>query len=249
LDINDLEKFNDPLYGNLIRRWWDIKDAGFFGKKLGTVMMDISVQRVPENQLKFIHDKPYNMCDRLDLLLMLEESSHQRYDELIKQTKNSGDEFSYRIPDFAHLLGDELLTGYRDYIYNQQKWTGYSIFAPLYQLIVGLILPVNNQVYLEVMFTYSPNQNVFPQEFRDVAYEKMQLIEDSLNVDYAKNNVMNNIVGKLWLKKKNLDVMAQHRDILLIPLFGSNIYQELADQKQLIADANKTFNQMDDDDQ
>src|SRR5690606_39085462 len=49
LDIGDSKKFDNPEYGNLIRRWWDIKKPGFFGKELGTVMMDISVQRVPDN--------------------------------------------------------------------------------------------------------------------------------------------------------------------------------------------------------
>lgn len=43
LDIGDSKKFDNPEYGNLIRRWWDIKEPGWFGKKLGTVMMDISV--------------------------------------------------------------------------------------------------------------------------------------------------------------------------------------------------------------
>ena len=34
LDIQDLEKFTDPEYGNIIRRWWDIKKPGFLEKKL-----------------------------------------------------------------------------------------------------------------------------------------------------------------------------------------------------------------------
>lgn len=53
LDITDLTKFGNPEYGNLIRRWWDIKEPGFFGKNLGSVMMDISVQRVPENKKRY----------------------------------------------------------------------------------------------------------------------------------------------------------------------------------------------------
>jgi hypothetical protein len=249
LDINDLEKFNDPLYGNLIRRWWDIKDAGFFGKNLGTVMMDISVQRVPENRLKLVRNTPYNISDRLDFLLMLDDSLHQRYNKLVEQTKALDHKFSYSVLTIAYLLGSKIRTGYRDYIYRQQKWTGYSVSAPMNQLIVGLALPLTEQVYLEIMFTHSPNQNILPMECIHIAQEKMQLIEDSLNVDFAKDNAMSNIVGNLWLKKKTNDVMAQHRDILLIPLFGPNIYKELAGQKKLIADANKTFNQMDDEDQ
>src|SRR5690554_5814826 len=82
LDIDDIEKFDSPEYGNLIRRWWDIKKPGFFGKELGTVMMDISIQRVPENYQKLIHGNPYDITDRLDLLLLINDKLHQRYDEL-----------------------------------------------------------------------------------------------------------------------------------------------------------------------
>ena len=36
LDITDLKKFDKPEYGNLIKRWWDIREPGFFGKNLGS---------------------------------------------------------------------------------------------------------------------------------------------------------------------------------------------------------------------
>ena len=32
LDIEDLKKFDNPEYGNIIRRWWDIKRPGFLVK-------------------------------------------------------------------------------------------------------------------------------------------------------------------------------------------------------------------------
>src|SRR5690625_6563839 len=38
---SDLSIFSEPDKGTLVRRWWDIKEPGFFGKKLGTVMMNI----------------------------------------------------------------------------------------------------------------------------------------------------------------------------------------------------------------
>ena len=52
LDIQDLQKFDNAEYGNIIRRWWDIKRPGFFGKELGAVMMDISVQKKATNRKK-----------------------------------------------------------------------------------------------------------------------------------------------------------------------------------------------------
>src|SRR5690606_17892925 len=65
LDISDITKFDNPEYGNLIRRWWDIKKPGWFGKQLGTVMMDISVQKVVSNKRNFLHSRPYDIKDRM----------------------------------------------------------------------------------------------------------------------------------------------------------------------------------------
>src|SRR5687768_5383029 len=78
LDIQDLQKFDNPEYGNIIRRWWDIKNPGFFGKGLGTVMMDISVQKPPENKKKLISDKPFDITNRLDFMMMVNEQLHLR---------------------------------------------------------------------------------------------------------------------------------------------------------------------------
>jgi hypothetical protein len=33
LDISDLSRFDDPQYGNLIRRWWDIKEPGWLVRR------------------------------------------------------------------------------------------------------------------------------------------------------------------------------------------------------------------------
>jgi hypothetical protein len=247
LDINNVALFNNPEYGNLIQRWWDIKHAGFFGKKLGSVMMDISVQRVPENLKKRVHDKPYNIQDRLDFLLMIDECLHSRYDILVEQTKSLDHSFSYTIPGLAYLLGKRICSEYRDKVFNEKKWISYSASAPFNQLIVGFMMPASEQVYLEVVFTYSPNQNVFPQEFRDVAYEKMQLIENSLALDYVEDNNMDDIIGVNWLKTTNDEVLEQNRDMLLVSLFGPDIHKRLAGQKKLIEEATKAFNQLEQD--
>jgi hypothetical protein len=247
LDINNLELFNNPEYGNLIRRWWDIKHAGFFGQKLGTVMMDISVQRVPENSQKRIHSKPYNISNRLDLLLMIDEILHFRFDELIESTKNLGDKFSYYLMNFSTLIGFKLNSAYRDKILDQKKWIAYSVGAPENQMIVGYVLPVTNSVYLELVFTYSPDQNVLPRDFLNVAYQKTDIVENSARVEYLAGNAMKNIVGANWLKITNDEVLEQNRDMLLVPLFGPDIHKRLAGQKKLIEEATKAFNQLEQD--
>ena len=247
LDITDLTKFDSPEYGNLIRRWWDIREPGLFGKNLGSVMMDISVQRVPENKRKKIHSNSYNILDRLDFLLMISDISYERYGELAEQTKDLGDELSYYIGGFAQLLGKEINTGYRDRVYNQQKWIGYSVGAPHNQLIAGLVTPLTEQLFLEVVFTYAPNHDVLPMYFsRSHADLKVHLIEESLRIEYDRNNAIEKTMkSKDWLKKTNNQILQQNQDLLLVPFFGPNIHEELALQDQQVAQAMKLLAQPD----
>jgi hypothetical protein len=242
LAVTNLEKFNDSEYGNLIRRWWDIKKPGLFGKNIGIVMMDISVQRASDNKQLKIHDRAYNLSERLDLLLMIDDTLHQRYDELVAQTKGLDDGLSYYVGSFAQLLGKKIGTGFRDRIYNNQKWIGYSVLAPSNQLITGLVTPLTNQLYLEVMFTFSPNKNVLPREFREYAYQKIQIIEDSLRIDYAKENaILTTMKSKEWLTVTNDQVLQSNQELLLVPFFGPNIYKQLALHDQQVAEAMKVL--------
>lgn len=232
LDIEDLKKFDNPEYGNLIRRWWDIKESGFFKKGLGTVMMDISVQKVPENRKKLISDKPFNLSERLDFILMIDEKLHQRFDQLNLEAEPEIEGTDAYHFGCCSLLGEKILSHYRDNIYNDQKWLGYSVSAPLDQLIVGHALPLTNDAYIEVVFTYSPNQNVMPREFLDVAYRTTRPIENSFSVTYQSENEIKKLVEEKWISQTNDDVMAEHYDEILIPLFGSDIHQRIGEGKR-----------------
>jgi hypothetical protein len=224
LDIEDLRKFNDPQYGNIIRRWWDIKKPGFFGKEVGTVMMDISVQRVSDNKQNLVHNKPYDITDRLDFITMIYDHLHQTYDHLnIEAKKNYGEANAYHF-GISSLIGDQLRSHYRDYSYNGQKWTGYTVSAPSNQLIVGFVMPLTRDTYLELMFIYSPNQNISSHEFLEIADKTTQPIEDSLRVSFTPNNTIRDLVENSWLNITNNETLAQHKDKILIPLFGPDIH-------------------------
>lgn len=214
LDISDITKFDNPEYGNLIRRWWDIKKPGWFGKQLGTVMMDISVQRVFPNRQHLIHNRPYEITDRLDFMLMLDDSFHQRYDELNVSGKE--DVLNSFHSSFAIMIGDEVTALQRDEIFNDQKWISYSIAAPRDELIVAYAVPLSPDVYLEAMFTYSHNDNVLPLEFRrGYAFAKMQQIIESFKVHYIEGNPVSELVNKTWLEESNTDTLRKSEDALL----------------------------------
>lgn len=227
LDIADLKKFDNPEYGNIIRRWWDIKKPGFFGKELGTVMMDISVQRTPKNQQKLITDKPFDITNRLDFMMMIDEQLHHRFDQLNRDTTPELEGTKAYHFSCCSLLGEKILSHYRDHIYGDQKWLGYSVSAPLNQLIVGLALPLTKNSYLEVVITYSPNQNVLSRDFLDIAYQTTDPIKNNLKVNYQSNNEIRELVEQEWIRKTNDDVLAEHYDEVLIPLFGPDIRQRL----------------------
>ncbi len=239
LDISDVKNFDNPEYGNIIRRWWDIKASGFFGKELGTVMMDISVQRVPENKQKLIHNQPYDIENRLDFIMMIDDRSHQRFDQLnIERKPLHGEENAYYF-NCCSLLGDKILSNYRDHVYSEKKWLGYTVAAPLNQLIVGLVLPLTKSTYLEVVFTYSPNQNVPTREFLDFAYLITDPIEESLRVNYAAGNRIKKLVEEDWINESNDEVLAKNYDSLLIPLFGPDIHQRIAEGKKAALELQK----------
>lgn len=220
LDISDLSKFDDPQYGNLIRRWWDIKEPGWFGKSLGTVMMDISVQKVVSNKRKLIHDRPYNMQDRMDFMLMLDDTFHQRYDQLNREISSPDRVVPYH-SSFVTMVGDKIETNYREFNFNQQKWIENGIVGPRSDLIIILAIPVDEQVYLEASFTYSKNGDVHLRHFRNAGFAKMANIQKSFLIDYAESNPFKKIVGGVWLEQTNDNVLIQHRDALFNLLTNS----------------------------
>lgn len=239
LDVEDLQRFDNPEYGNIIRRWWDIKKSGFFGESLGTVMMDISVQRVPENQQKLLSDAPYNMYNRLDFIMAIDDQLHQRFDQLNLETEPDilGEDAYYF--NCCSLIGDRISSNYRDYVYGGQKWLGYSVAANLNQLITGLVLPLTNNTLLEIVFTYSPNQGVLPREFLDVAYKTTEVVENSLKVNYAEGNEVRLLVERDWLEKTNNEVFAENYDTVLIPLFGPDVHKNILESRRLAIEFQK----------
>ena len=220
LDISDLSRFDNPQYGNLIRRWWDIKEPGWFGKALGTVMFDLSVQRNFSNTQHLVHQRHYDTSDRLDFMMMLHDSYMQRYEPLNEALEeDAGLDISY-YSSFAVMIGDEVAALQRDAIFNQQKWTAYSIAAPRGELIVIYAIPLTTSVYLEASLTYSHNDNVSPLEFRrGQAFRKFEPMVESFKLDYVSKNSLKEVVGKGWLEQSTTDTVQQNSD-LLISVFG-----------------------------
>ncbi|MFL0810997.1 MAG: hypothetical protein K6L76_11330 [Agarilytica sp.] len=218
----NIDQYPESSNGLLIQRWWDIKEPGFFGKGLGTIMMSINAHQVPQNTRKRVHATPYNIENRLDLILLIDESIHARYAD----DKNRDAEFSYSLPSIAALAGSKLETEYRDRVYGKQKWTSYSIAGPHSQLIVNNVLPINNSTFLEVSFTYSPNSGVAPRHFLDFAYQVTHPIEESFLVEYKNGNPIQTVVEQTWINRSTDSVLRENQANIILPLFGPKIHKQ-----------------------
>lgn len=212
LDITDLKNFDKGEYGNIIRRWWDIKNTGWFGKKLGTLMLDISVQRKIDNQAKLIHERPYDLTDRFDFMLMLDDLFHQRYDHLNRSlTPDPGRTLAYHT-SFATLTGNKLASLQNETLANNQKWIRQSIAGPNGVTIINLATPLNASLFILVSFTYAPNDGIATRELISASKEKAETIEQSLKVIFAENNAIGAATAEKFLHQSNNDALQQHRN-------------------------------------
>lgn len=219
VDLNSLTKDSTGL---LIQRWWDIKEPGFFGKALGTIMMSMNVYKVPNNTRKLFRSTPYDTTDRTDLIFMIDETIHKRF----KDINETGNEFDHGLPSIFILMGTRLDTSYRDRIYGNQKWTCYTILGHNDQLIVNCVLPINEKHFIEVSFDYSPNNGVMPRYFRDWAYKITSPIEESFHMAYKKDNSLKTIVEKKWITSTVDDAIRQHSDALVKKLYPPESYEQ-----------------------
>jgi hypothetical protein len=186
MDITDPTRFNNGGDGNLLRRWWDIKKPGWSGKELGTIMLDISVQRVPENTKKLILDKPFNIRDRVDFLLMIDNVFHMRYNELNKSLKKSTDDVDEYYFSFARVTNADLRSSYYDYDFNNRKWILAESTAPRSGYIKTFVIPLTDCTYLDATITYAKNDSAPYWVFSNAADAKMTPIWESFNPNLRK---------------------------------------------------------------
>jgi len=212
---------------NLIRRWWDIKEPGFFGKELGTVMLNIRISPVPENRNKKFHSKPFDLEDRFDFIAMIEEHLFWHHQEINKGMEP--DEYGlplYTYPGFTK-LGEKVMIPFSDQSFNGQYWMRYSSGGPQSMLTTHYATPVSDYAFIEVSFTYSPNDRVQSGHyFLDVARRTTQPIEQSLSIDYAPNNPYQALAEEKWHNEGVEDVLKRHQH-LLVPLFDTDGQRDL----------------------
>lgn len=221
IDVNDLTSSK-----MIVQRWWDVKEDKVFSKELGTVMMTVYVSPVPSNTQKKLHDVPYEIDSRLDFVQAIIENLSNQY-----RQKNSELSDLYSIPGLAYLFGDEISGEMRDIVINNQKWTGYSVTGPNEQLIVALSIPIESSAYLNVDYSFAPNDNVQPRYFRDQAYKITNLIDQTLFVEYKDQNTMENVVEKKWLHQDFDEVLRENQALIEPKIFERKALENFSKAK------------------
>lgn len=229
LDISDPDIFTNPDKSTLIRRWWDIKEPGFFGKQLGTVMMNISVRQVPPNTQRLLNSEPYDSRDRLSFMLMLTEDAQLKHpsNQYTGTVTPEGKTYSHYVPDFVIMVGDKLHPSFHDEHFNGQVWTRYGVSAPEPLLIVNYVIPITLDVFLEVSFYYSNNDNIGAPYFTDVAHEKLRPMLGTFHIQYAKDNPIKDTVENAWRNETTDEAVDRHKPQLILDLYGEDAYRDV----------------------
>ncbi len=237
LDIADPKRFDNGEYGNLLRRWWDIKESGWFGKELGTVMLDISVQRVPENTKKLIHDKPFIIHDRMDFLLMIDNLHALRYGELNKSLKKHSEDVDEYYSSFATVSGSEIRSLYRDFDFNNKRWIKLESTAPRGGYVKTYVIPLTDSIYLDATFTYAKNDGAYAWDFVRAADAKMTSVWESFNLSYAKGNPFDEITGHDWLEQTNTEALQSYRLEILKLFYGPDLEKAILQMQKEVEES------------
>ncbi len=167
VDLSDDAVYEDYQNFTLIRRWWDFKDRGFFGKDYGTLMMSLYIKKAPDS-LGLTTLEP---LDFIDIIV----------DDIQKNMPENPDPSDY-YPDY--------FAGYREIWRNDQRWVKYiqDVGEP-HQLVILNAIPVTRGHYIVAEFISAPNDGIntrgFVEQFTKPFIEK---IMQSFEVEYLPEN-------------------------------------------------------------
>ncbi len=102
INLDDQSVYQDHEKFTLIRRWWDFKDKGFFGKEYGTLMMSIYLKQASET----VGVNTLKPLDFIDIII-----------DGIEKTK----------PDEVDplMVYSDYFTAYKERWFNNQRWVNY----------------------------------------------------------------------------------------------------------------------------
>lgn len=215
--------------GRLLQRWWDIEEPGWFGKNLGTVMMDISVREAVENRSKRFLKEPFDISNRFEYLLMIDEFMHQRVQHMNHSAGASENgEAPYHNSSFS-MLGDKVVPFFWDVDANGQRWLQSGFTGPNSVIYSSYSIPLTDKHFLEVMFVYAVDQGTPGPHYLEHAKKVTAPILESLQVQYVKGNPYGRLVEGPW-QQVAVDHLVEERQETLVKQFQPEKAQEALNQ-------------------
>ena len=173
VNLADKAVYQDAAKFTLIRRWWDFKEGGWFGKEYGTLMMSLYVKEVPDSLTLDITD-PMNFIE----IIIDQINKHKTNDPM--------------------MVNSDYFGAYKERWFNNQRWLNYvqghlngNTMTILYAV------PVSQRTYIVAEFTSAPANNIGMRYFIDTFTEPfMQQIMASFKIDYVAGNPVKDAVMK-----------------------------------------------------
>jgi hypothetical protein len=170
-------------YGSvlLLQRYWDFRTKGFFSKNIGTLQMAMVVKKVDSSISG-------NIVLPAELIKAITADLKTRYD-----ASNTNKEDSEKIR-YSNLVDD-----FVEFRYNNQRWIRYSIWKDNDRELTSVFaIPVTNQHYLTVAFSFAPSNKIAMRDFIDgYAQQAVDRIMETFMLLPNKGNSINNQKAKL----------------------------------------------------
>lgn len=166
VDLSDKSTYQEHQKFTLIRRWWDFKNGGFFGKSFGTMMMSLYIKEASDS-LNIDTLKP---LDFIDIII-----------ENIEKDKSNGDQL-YVYSDY--------FSAYVEKWYSNQRWLMYAqgpLDGTQYSFLYAI--PISHKQYLVAEFTSAPDTGILIRDYIDNHTAPfINKIMDSFHIEYQPNN-------------------------------------------------------------
>ncbi len=169
INLDNKNVYQDYQKFTLIRRWWDFKEGGIFGKAYGSLMMSTYIKEVPDS----LEIDNLNPIDFINIII-----------ENIKKERNENPNplLAFSIYNF--------LPAYQESWFNQQRWIAYNeeqTEGGQYSFLYAI--PVSTRQYIVNEFIIAPNDNVDIVEFIEKFAEPfITRIMESFHIEYQPHN-------------------------------------------------------------
>lgn len=202
----------------LAQRWWDIREPGWFGKDLGTLMMRVNVHLIPENTQQLLTEQAFDVRRQIDFLLAITQHLKNTHP---KPANPEHDD--YYFTEFATMLGDKIHPAFDEKIFNSHKWISYVVTGPNGLLIQSYASALSmRDLFLEVSFEYAANDNVLPRSFNEVAYRDIAShILNTMTINLASQE--SSEAAMRWVSEPITDTYKNHESEIILQLFGNEL--------------------------